>query len=47
METKKDVSYLGKDFGQFRKILIEFTKQYFPKHTLILTNRRLGCYLSN
>ena len=30
METKKDVSYLGKDFGQFRKNLIEFTKQYFP-----------------
>jgi hypothetical protein len=30
MEIKKDVSYLGKDFGQFRKNLIEFTKQYFP-----------------
>ena len=27
---KKDVSYLGKDFGQFRNNLIEFTKQYFP-----------------
>lgn len=31
METKKDVSYLGKDFGQFRNNLIEFTKQYFPQ----------------
>ena len=31
METKKDVSYLGKDFGQFRKNLIDFTKQYFPQ----------------
>jgi hypothetical protein len=30
METKKDVTYLGKDFGQFRKNLIDFTKQYFP-----------------
>jgi hypothetical protein len=30
METKKDISYLGKDFGQFRKGLIDFTKQYFP-----------------
>ena len=30
METKKDVTYLGKDFGQFRKGLIDFTKQYFP-----------------
>lgn len=30
MEVKKDVSYLGKDFGQFRKNLIDFTKQYFP-----------------
>jgi len=30
MEIKKDVSYLGKDFGQFRTNLIEFTKQYFP-----------------
>ncbi len=27
---KKDISYLGKDFGQFRNNLIEFTKQYFP-----------------
>jgi hypothetical protein len=30
METKKDITYLGKDFGQFRKNLIDFTKQYFP-----------------
>jgi len=30
METKKEISYLGKDFGQFRKNLIDFTKQYFP-----------------
>jgi hypothetical protein len=30
MEIKKDVTYLGKDFGQFRSNLIEFTKQYFP-----------------
>ena len=30
MEIKKDISYLGKDFGQFRKNLIDFTKQYFP-----------------
>jgi len=30
METKKDVSYIGKDFGQFRKNLIDFSKQYFP-----------------
>ena len=28
--TVKDISYLGKDFGQFRKNLIDFTKQYFP-----------------
>jgi hypothetical protein len=26
----KDISYLGKDFRQFRKNLIDFTKQYFP-----------------
>ena len=32
MKTKKDVSYLGKDFGQFRTNLIEFTKQYFPNN---------------
>jgi len=31
MEVKKDISYLGKDFGQFRKNLIDFTKQYFPQ----------------
>lgn len=30
MEIKKDISYLGKDFGQFRQNLIDFTKQYFP-----------------
>ena len=30
MDNKKDVSYLGKDFGQFRRNLVEFTKQYFP-----------------
>jgi hypothetical protein len=30
METKKDVSYLGKDFSQIKKNLIDFTKQYFP-----------------
>jgi hypothetical protein len=30
METKKDVSYIGKDFGQFKKNLVDFTKQYFP-----------------
>ena len=29
-EINKDVTYLGKDFGQFRKNLIDFTKQYFP-----------------
>jgi hypothetical protein len=28
--TTKDISYLGKDFGQYRKNLIDFTKQYFP-----------------
>ena len=31
METKKEITYLGKDFGQFRKNLIDFTKQYFPQ----------------
>ena len=30
METKKDISYIGKDFGQFKQNLIDFTKQYFP-----------------
>jgi hypothetical protein len=30
MENKKDISYLGKDFGQFRRNLVEFAKQYFP-----------------
>jgi len=27
---KKDVTYLGKDFSEFRKNLIDFSKQYFP-----------------
>ena len=31
METKKDISYVGKDFGQLRQNLIDFTKQYFPQ----------------
>jgi hypothetical protein len=30
MESKKEISYLGKDFGQFKKNLIDFTRQYFP-----------------
>jgi len=30
MGIQKDVTYLGKDFGQFRKNLIDFTRQYFP-----------------
>ena len=30
METKKDISYINKDFNQFRRNLIDFTKQYFP-----------------
>lgn len=30
MEVKKDISYLGKDFSQFKQNLINFTKQYFP-----------------
>jgi len=28
--VKKEINYLGKDFGQFRKNLIDFTRQYFP-----------------
>ena len=28
--VKKDVKYLNKDFGQFRKNLISFAKNYFP-----------------
>ena len=28
--VKKDVKYLNKDFAQFRKNLINFTKTYFP-----------------
>ena len=27
---KKDITYINKDFGQFKKNLIDFTKQYFP-----------------
>ena len=30
MKTEKDIQYLGKDFSQFRKNLVEFTRQYFP-----------------
>jgi len=30
MKVEKDITYLGKDFSQFRKNLIEFTRQYFP-----------------
>jgi hypothetical protein len=30
MNVKKDVTYINKDFSQFRKNLIDFTKQYFP-----------------
>jgi hypothetical protein len=29
-QSKKDVRYLNKDFGQFRANLIEFAKNYFP-----------------
>jgi hypothetical protein len=28
---RKDVKYLNKDFGEFRKQLIDFTKNYFPE----------------
>lgn len=28
--VKKDIKYLGKDFGQFRRNLIEFAKTYYP-----------------
>ena len=28
--VKKDVSLLGRDFGEFRKNLVDFTKTYFP-----------------
>ena len=31
MATNKDISYVGKDFGQLRQNLIDFTKQYFPQ----------------
>jgi len=30
MNQTKDISYLGKDFSNFKKNLIDFTKQYFP-----------------
>jgi hypothetical protein len=30
MKNAKDVTYLGKDYNQFRNNLIQFTKQYFP-----------------
>ena len=30
MNVKKDISYLNKDFGQFKQNLINFVKQYFP-----------------
>ncbi len=30
MKVEKDIQYLGKDFSQFRKNLVEFTRQYFP-----------------
>jgi hypothetical protein len=30
METKKDISYLSKNFSEFRTNLIDFAKQYFP-----------------
>jgi hypothetical protein len=28
--VQKDVSLVGRDFGEFRKNLIEFSKNYFP-----------------
>jgi hypothetical protein len=30
--TNKDISYLNKDFSQFKKNLIDYTKTYFPKN---------------
>jgi len=30
METKKEITYLGKNFSQFKRNLIDFSKQYFP-----------------
>ncbi len=27
---KKDIKYLNKDFGQFKKSLIDFAKAYYP-----------------
>ena len=31
MKNAKVVTYLGKDYNQFRNNLIQFTKQYFPQ----------------
>ena len=28
--VQKDVSLVGRDFGEFRKNLIDFSKTYFP-----------------
>ena len=28
--VQKDVKLVGRDFGQFRKNLIDFSKNYFP-----------------
>jgi len=30
MKNSKDISYLGKDYNQFKANLIQFAKQYFP-----------------
>ena len=30
--VQKDVSLNGRDFGEFRKNLIEFSKKLFPKY---------------
>ena len=30
--ANKDISYLNRDFSQFKKSLIEYTKSYFPKN---------------
>ena len=30
MKNSKDVTYLGKDYNQFKSNLIDFAKQYFP-----------------
>ena len=34
--VKKDINYLGRDFANIRSNLIEFAKQYFQMHTMIL-----------